>query len=213
MEFLPKNIDNYVHQHTEAEPEILQKLHRETWRKVLIPRMLSGHLLGRALSLFSQLTSPKRIIEVGTYTGYSALCLSEGLAEGGELHTIDNNEELKGIQDKYFELSDYRKNIHQHIGNALDIIPQLDIIWDIAFIDADKNNYINYYELILPKLKTGGLILFDNVLWSGKVAQEIDDKDEDTKVLNRLNKLLTEDERVQNVLFPLRDGLMVIRKK
>lgn len=213
MEFLPEKIANYVENHTEKEPENLSQLNRETWQKVLIPRMLSGHLQGRILSLFSKMIAPKNILEIGTYTGYSALCMAEGLIENGQLHTIDINEELKAIQDKYFELSGYRSQIVQHIGNALEIIPTLDKTWDLVFVDADKHNYINYYELVLPKVKPNGIIIFDNVLWSGKVIEKPVENDLDTITLNRLNKLLTEDTRVENVLFPVRDGLMVVRKK
>lgn len=213
MEFLPEEIDNYVVKHSESEPELLQKLSRETWQKVLIPRMLSGHLQGRILSMFSKITSPKNILEIGTYTGYSALCLAEGLDTNGELHTIDINKELKAIQDKYFELSDFRSQIVQHIGDALEIIPTLNKTWDLIFIDADKHNYINYYEMVLPNVKSGGLLIFDNVLWSGKVINPIKEQDVDTKTLDKLNKLLTEDNRVENVLFPVRDGLMMVRKK
>ena len=213
MEFLPEEIEKYVEQHTEKEPELLKKLNRETWQKVLIPRMLSGHLQGRILSMFSKIIAPESVLEIGTYTGYSALCLAEGLQSGGELHTIDINEELKDIQDKYFNASGYRQQIIQHIGDALEIVPGLDKTWDLVFVDADKHNYINYYEMVLPKMRQGGIIIFDNVLWSGKVVGEIDENDHDTNTLHRLNQLLVEDDRVENILFPVRDGLMVARKK
>jgi len=213
MEFLPEKIAQYIEKHTEIEPSVLEQLSRETWQKVLIPRMLSGHLQGRVLSLFSKMISPKNILEIGTYTGYSAICLAEGLTNKGELHTIDINEELKTIQDKYFEKSRMRNQIFQHVGDAIEIIPSFNKSWDLVFIDADKHNYINYYNLVISKVRSGGIIIFDNVLWSGKVAEKINQQDIDTQTLDELNKLLTADERVENVLFPVRDGLMVVRKK
>ncbi len=213
MNFLPENLENYVANNTQKEPSVLEQLQRETWQKVLIPRMLSGHLQGRILSLISKMISPVNILEIGTYTGYSAICMAEGLADNGTLHTIDINEELKPIQDKYFELAGFRKKIIQHVGNALKIVPTLNHSWDLVFIDADKHNYINYYDLVFPQVKKGGILIFDNVLWSGKVIEDIDPNDKDSLTLNRLNNLLTADERIENVLFPVRDGLMVVRKK
>lgn len=212
MEFLPENIDQYVHEHTKSESDLLARLNRETHVKVMSPRMLSGHLQGRVLSLLSKLHGPKRILEIGTYTGYSALCLAEGLVEGGELHTIDINEELEDFARKYFDESPFGSMIHQHIGKALDVIPTLEDGWDIVFIDADKSNYVNYYNDILPRMKKGGLILCDNVLWSGKV---VDPKatDKETETLRELNALITSDDRVENVLLPIRDGLMAARVK
>lgn len=212
MDFLPENISEYVEKHSASEPEVLKRLNRETWQKVLVPRMLSGHLQGRILSMFSHMISPEKILEIGTYTGYSAICFCEGMAENGTLHTIDINEELKEIQDKYFEESGFANRITRHIGNALVIVPELNETWDLVFIDADKENYIRYYEMVLPRVRPQGYIIFDNVLWSGKVTESIDDTDPDTKTLHQLNELLIEDERVENVLFPVRDGLMVARK-
>ena len=212
MEFLPEKIEKYVVEHCAQEPEVLSKLNRETWQKILIPRMLSGHVQGRILSMFSHMVKPKNVLEIGTYTGYSAICFCEGMQEDGELHTIDINEELVSIQDKYFELSGYSDLIKRHVGNALEIVPSIDLEWDLVFIDADKHNYINYYEMVLPKVRKGGIILFDNVLWSGKVVEDINPEDADTKTLNELNKLITQDNRVENVLFPVRDGIMVARK-
>ncbi len=211
MDFLPQKINDYVEKHSQAEPELLQKLNRETWQKQLQPRMLSGHLQGRILSMLSKLIQPKNILEIGTYTGYSALCLAEGMQENGELHTIDINEELFDFQRKYFDESSYGKQIFQHLGNALEIIPQLDKTFDLVFIDADKSNYPNYLEIILPKLKKGAVILSDNVLWSGKVVEKVKDDDIDTKALLQYNKLLNEHPKLETVLLPIRDGLTLSR--
>lgn len=213
MHFLPEHIDNYVVKHSENEPELLQKLNRETHQKILQPRMLSGDYQGRVLSMLSKLIQPKSILEIGTYTGYSALCLAEGLTKGGELHTIDVNEELVDFQRKYFDASPFGEQIYQHLGNALDIIPELDHTFDLVFIDADKPNYINYFHAIIDKLRPGGIILSDNVLWSGKVAEPIDDKDTSTKLLVEYNQLLKEDSRVETVILPIRDGLTISRKR
>ena len=212
MDFLPEHIEQYVSAHTELEPKLLAQLNRETWQKVLIPRMLSGHVQGRVLSMLSHMIQPKNVLEIGTYTGYSALCFCEGMTSDGELHTIDINEELKAIQDRYFEDSGYSAQIHRYIGNAREIIEEIDREWDLVFIDADKSNYINYYEQVLPRLRKNGFIIFDNVLWSGKVAGDVSQEDEDTQTLDKLNKLLQTDGRGQNVLFPVRDGLMIVRK-
>ncbi|QTE21333.1 O-methyltransferase [Polaribacter cellanae] len=213
MHFLPENIDNYVVNHSQEEPKILQELTKETWQKVLNPRMLSGAFQGRVLSMISKLTSPKNILEIGTYTGYSALCLAEGLAKNGTIFTIDKNEELETLQNKYFEKSEYRDQITQFVGNALEIIPTIDVKFDLVFIDADKSNYINYFNLIINKMNAGGIILSDNVLWSGKVVEELDPKDTDTKILLEYNKLLKEDVRIETVLLPIRDGLTISRVK
>ncbi|MEJ2114223.1 MAG: O-methyltransferase [Flavobacteriaceae bacterium] len=213
MQFIPEKIDNYVVKHSEDEPELLQRLNRETNQKILQPRMLSGHYQGRVLSMISKLTNPKNILEIGTYTGYSALCLAEGMHPDGELHTIDINEELYGFQRKYFDLSDYGKQIHQHLGNALEIIPKLEVEFDLVFIDADKGNYVNYFNTIIDKLNPGGIILSDNVLWSGKVLEALEPDDVDTKTLIEYNKILKEDNRIETLLLPIRDGLTISRKK
>lgn len=210
MEFLPESIDQYVHNHTSPESEVLAQLNRETYAKVLVPRMLSGHLQGRVLSLLSKLHRPKRVLEIGTYTGYSALCLAEGLAPDGELHTLDINEELEDFARQWFERGGVSGQIHQHIGKALDIIPTLDGPWDLVFIDADKENYVNYYDMVMPLMSKGGLILCDNVLWSGKVVDE-SATDEETEILRQLNAKIQDDPRVENVLLPIRDGLMAAR--
>lgn len=213
MNFIPEKIDDYAISHSQPEPELLKKLNRETWQKVLQPRMLSGHFQGRVLSMLSKLIQPTYILEIGTYTGYSALCLAEGINEKGELHTIDINEELYDLQRKYFDASGMGDRIVQHIGNAMHIIPDLDRSFDLVFIDADKTNYPNYLELILPKLNTGAVILSDNVLWSGKVIDTVEEDDLDTKALIEYNKLLRDHPKLETVLLPIRDGLTISRVK
>ncbi|OIQ37523.1 MAG: methyltransferase [Bacteroidetes bacterium MedPE-SWsnd-G1] len=213
MDFLPEKIDNYVTEHSENEPQLLQELNRETWQKIMIPRMLSGHFQGRVLSMISKLINPINILEIGTYTGYSALCLIEGIQANGVLHTIDKNEELADIQRKYFDKSGYGTQMKQHVGMALEIIPQIDLKFDLVFIDADKSNYSNYFHAIIDKMNPGGIILSDNVLWSGKVVEKILPKDIDTPALIEYNKLLKEDPRVETVLLPIRDGLTISRVK
>ena len=212
MHFIPEELDNYVVAHSENEPELLQKLTRETYQKILQPRMLSGHFQGRILSMLSKIVNPKNILEIGTYTGYSALCLAEGMQADGELHTIDVNEELVDFQRKYFDASNYGKQIQQHLGNALELIPELDKTFDLVFIDADKDNYPNYFEIVMDKLNPGGIILSDNVLWSGKVLEPLNPKDTSTKALLEYNKMLKDDPRVETVLLPIRDGLTISRK-
>jgi len=211
MNFLPKKIDDYVVAHSQPEPNLLQELSRETWQKVLAPRMLSGHLQGRVLSMLSKLIRPQFILEIGTYTGYSALCLAEGMVEDGALHTIDINEELHDFQRKYFDQSPWGSQIIQHTGNALEIIPELKQEFDLVFIDADKRNYSNYLELLLPKLPKGAVILSDNVLWSGKVVEKVAKDDVDTHALLQYNKLLNEHPQLETVLLPIRDGLTISR--
>ncbi|WP_299099190.1 O-methyltransferase [uncultured Winogradskyella sp.] len=213
MYFLPENLDNYVVAHSEQEPDLLKQLTRETYQKVLQPIMLSGPYQGRVLSMISKLIRPKSILELGTFTGYSTLCLAEGLVSAGELHTIDINEELVDFQRKYFDTSNYGKQIIQHTGSALDIIPELDKTFDLVFIDADKPNYSNYFHLIIDKLNSGGIILSDNVLWHGKVVEPLDEKDKSTKAVLDYNTLLKEDKRIETVLLPIRDGLTISRKK
>ncbi len=213
MDFNSDKINDYIEEHSQPEPELLKQLNRETWQKVLAPRMLSGHLQGRVLSMISKLIYPKNILEIGTYTGYSALCLAEGMQKDGEIHTIDINEELYDFQRRYFDASEYGNQIFQHLGNAMDIIPRLQRTFDLVFIDADKSNYLNYLEIILPKLKSGSVILSDNVLWSGKVIEEIKQGDKDTQVLIQYNKALNEHPRLETVLLPIRDGLTISRVK
>ena len=213
MDFLPKEIDNYALLHTTAESEWLYNLNRETHQKILKPRMLSGHMQGRILSMFSHMIKPERILEIGTYTGYSALCLAEGLTVNGKLITIDINEELQEFVQKHIDASPYKNKIEQRIGYALEIIPTLDEDFDIVFIDADKENYLPYFNLIFDKVKTGGYIIADNVLWSGKVAETVKANDTDTKKLLEFNAYIQQHEGVENVLLPVRDGLMICRKK
>ncbi|WP_456378896.1 O-methyltransferase [Lutibacter sp.] len=213
MNFLPDNIDTYVVNNSQKEPEILQQLNKETWQKVLNPRMLSGAFQGRVLSMISKLIQPTTILEIGTYTGYSALCLAEGMKKKGTLFTIDKNEELEDFAKKYFNKSSYKTQIKQLVGDALDIIPTLNTKFDLVFIDADKSNYVNYFNLIINKMNAGGVILSDNVLWSGKVIEELNPKDMDTKILIAYNKLLNSDDRIETVLLPIRDGLTISRVK
>lgn len=213
MNFLPEKIDDYVLGHSQQEPEILVALSKETWQKVLNPRMLSGAFQGRVLSMISKILQPKTILEIGTFTGYATLCLAEGLSKKGKIITIDKNEELESLQNKYFEMSEFRSQIIQKVGNAMDIIPLIDEKFDLVFIDADKVNYENYFHLVIDKMNPGGIILSDNVLWSGKVVEELDSKDTDTKALLQYNKLLNKDERLETVLLPIRDGLTISRVK
>ncbi|MCM8567914.1 O-methyltransferase [Gramella jeungdoensis] len=213
MHFLPEEIDEYIVEHSQKEPELLAKLNRETNQKVMQPRMLSGHYQGRVLSLLSKMKMPESILEIGTYTGYSALCLAEGLTKDGTLHTIDMNEELYDFQKKYFDSSEYSSQIKQYLGDATEIIPEIDTKFDLVFIDADKPNYPKYFELVIDKMKPGGIILSDNVLWSGKVVENVKDDDESTKGLLVYNKLLAEDPRVETVILPIRDGLTLTRVK
>jgi predicted O-methyltransferase YrrM len=213
MEFIDKKLSQYAEQHTTPENELLKSLNRDTHANVLAPRMLSGHLQGRLLSLFSKMIQPKAILEIGTYTGYAALCLAEGLTKDGVLHTIDINEELETRIQKYFNQSAYADQIKLHIGNALDIIPKIQEQFDLVFIDADKENYSNYYDLLIDQLPSGGIIMADNVLWSGKVIDtNALDSDNDTRELDKFNAKVQSDPRVENILIPVRDGIMVARK-
>jgi predicted O-methyltransferase YrrM len=211
MHFLSDDLEHYIEQHSQKEPELLAQLNKETYQKILLPRMLSGHFQGRVLSMLSKLIRPVTILEIGTYTGYSALCLCEGMQENGILHTIDIKEELIDFQRKHFDKSPWGSRIVQHLGEALDIIPTIDATFDLVFIDADKENYINYFYLIVPKMNKGGIILSDNVLWSGKVVEDVNPNDISTKILLEYNTLLNEDARVETVLLPIRDGLTVTR--
>jgi caffeoyl-CoA O-methyltransferase len=212
MDFLTKELADYIEGHTAKESAVLKKINRETNAKVLMPRMLSGHLQGRFLSLISHMVKPRLILEIGTYTGYSALCLAEGLAEGGKLYTIDVNEELESMVKGFVKEAKLEDKILPLVGDALQIIPTLDFFFDLVFIDADKINYLKYYHLILDKVKTGGFIIADNVLWSGKVVTS-DKIDKDTKAIMEFNDFVHQDDRVENVLLPVRDGLMILRKK
>jgi predicted O-methyltransferase YrrM len=213
MNFIAENLDNYIVKHSENEPQILQELYTETWQKMVNPRMTSGHYQGRILSMLSKLIQPKAILEIGTYTGYATLCLAEGLNENGIIHTIDRNEELYDFQSAYFSKSNYANQIKQHLGNALDIISTIDNKFDLVFIDADKINYGNYFDLVIEKMNQGGIILSDNVLWSGKVIEPLQKKDVDTRAILAYNKKLKEDKRIETVILPIRDGLTISRVK
>jgi|TARA_Y100000996_G_scaffold25531_1_gene18271 caffeoyl-CoA O-methyltransferase len=208
MIFIDEKILEYSIKNSDPPSNLLNDLERETNLKILQPRMLSGNFQGRFLSFLSKISKPKSVIEIGTYTGYSALCIAEGLDPNGVIHTIDNNEELTYIQNKYFEKSNYRSNIKQYTDDAIKILPKLNITFDFAFIDADKINYINYFEIIIKKMKKGGLIVSDNVLWSGKVLEE-NSQDEETEMLKKFNSMLKKDKRITNLIVPLRDGLSI----
>ena len=206
-------LNEYLINHSEKEPELLSNLNRETNLKVLQPRMISGTYQGRLLSLISKIINPKKILEIGTFTGYSTLCLAEGLDENGEIHTVDINEELFDLQRKYFKKSSFNNNITQHLGNALDIIPKLDHDFDLIFLDADKINYPKYLDILIVRLKKGGVLLSDNVLWDGKVLNEISQKDKSTKAIVKYNKLLNNRSDMDSVILPIRDGITISRKK
>jgi caffeoyl-CoA O-methyltransferase len=212
MEFLPEALDQYIKDHTSPESDTLSNLNRETWVKIMTARMLSGHVQGRILSMLTHMIQPKYVLEIGTYTGYSALCFAEGLQEGGKIVTIDRNEELRPILDKYLLSSPYKDQIDLRIGNAVEIIPSLEDDMDLVFIDADKPNYSNYFDLVIDKVRNGGYILADNVLWSGRVVNPDQQKDKSTKAILEFNKKVHEDRRVENVLLSDRDGIMVMRK-
>lgn len=214
MEFLPPEIEQYSEHHTTGESSLLQKLNRDTHAHVIMPRMLSGNLQGRMLATFSQMIRPKRILEIGTFTGYSALCMAEGLSEEGKLITIDINEELESMVRTYIKEAGRESTIDYRIGNAMELVPLLEEEFDLVFIDADKINYLNYYKMVLPKVRIGGFIIADNVLWSGKIVLKEGKKaDKDTQALLDFNDFVHQDEAVENVLLPLRDGLMILRKK
>ncbi|OJV13361.1 MAG: methyltransferase [Dyadobacter sp. 50-39] len=212
MKFLVEEIEEYSAAHTEDENALLKSLNRETHAHVLSPRMLSGHMQGRFLSMISRMIRPDRILEIGTYTGYSGICLCEGLNPGGKLITIDVNEELETFTRSYFDQTPFRDRIDYRIGNAMDIIPTLTDTFDIVFIDADKINYSSYFNLCLDKTRTGGFLIADNVLWSGKVVQQLKKVDKDTQALLDFNRMVHEDPRVSNMLLPIRDGLMILQK-
>lgn len=213
MDFIDLQIQEYAEAHTTPEDSLQQKINRETQANFLYPRMLSGHLQGRILAMFSRMIKPKNILEVGTYTGYSALSLAEGLQPNGQLTTIDINEELEGKISAFFAESNYSAMIDFQIGDALEIIPKLTATFDLVFIDADKENYKNYYELALAKMNKGGYLIADNVLWTGKVLKEPEKKDTETDALRAFNDFVQNDNRVENVMLPVRDGLMIMRKK
>lgn len=212
MDFLPDSIAEYAEKFSSPEPDVLKKLNRDTHAKVLRPRMLAGHLQGRLLSFISRMVNPERILEIGTYTGYSAICLAEGLQENGLLHTIDHNPELRDFAAGFIRQAGYNKQIIQHTGEAIDVLPFIDDRFDLVYLDADKTNYIRYFELIFPKLRQGGIVLADNVLWGGKVLEKVSGKDEETLGIVRFNNYVRKHAGVRNLLLPFRDGLMIIEK-
>jgi len=213
MDFLDEKIENYSLQHSQEESDILKKVNRETHSKVMQPRMLSGHMQGNFLAMISKMIQPKQILEIGTYTGYSAICLAQGLQQEGKLHTIDVNEELEKMVRSYFNEAGLTDSINYYIGDATKIIPTIDEQFDLVFIDADKKNYSNYYDLVFNKVKSGGYIVADNVLWSGKILDLKKNKDTDTLLIDAFNKKVHNDIRIEHMLLPLRDGLMIARKK
>ena len=211
MHFLSEELENYAAQHTEDEPLLLKELNKRTHLNVLQPRMISGHFQGRFLSLLSKMVQPRTILEIGTYTGYATLCLAEGLHLEGVLHTIDIKEELTDLQREFFDRSGYGSQIVQHLGKAADIIPSLNTTFDLVFIDADKQNYAHYFDLVIEKMTRGGIILSDNVLWSGKVVEEVKHNDKHTQALMAYNQKIKDDPRVETVLLPIRDGITLSR--
>ncbi len=210
---MDQKLEQYILEHTEAESNLLAELNRETYHKVLLPRMLSGHLQGKVLEMISKMMQPAYILEVGTYTGYSALCLAQGLKEGGTLHTIEINDELENFTKSYIQKSGLEDKIKFHIGDATEIIPQLPDNIDLVFIDADKRQYLDYYKMIIDKTRSGGIVLADNVLWDGKVVADNNTKDDYTKGIMEFNDFVHQDKRVENVILPVRDGIMMLRKK
>lgn len=210
MDLIEKELQQYAEKHTTPESALLKKINRETQAQVLMPRMVSGHLQGRVLSMISCMIRPRVILEIGTYTGYSALCLAEGLREGGKLITIDNNEELQDRVSGYLRAADMQQQIDYRVGDALEIIPELKDSFDLVFIDADKENYTHYFDLVIDRVNLNGFILADNVLWSGKVLHAT--PDQDTRAIVEFNQKVNRDSRVENVLLPIRDGIMVMRK-
>ncbi len=213
MEFISDDLDRYCCEHTSKEDALLAKLNRATHVRILQPRMLSGHFQGRLLSMLSKMIQPKNILEIGTYTGYSALCMAEGLTTDGKLITLDVNAQLEDFVRSFIAESDFADQIDYRVVNAMEHIPTLTETFDLVFIDADKQNYINYYHMVIDKVRPGGYILSDNVLWSGKVVQTEGKMDKDTKLLQEFNLMIQNDDRVENILLPIRDGIMVARKK
>jgi caffeoyl-CoA O-methyltransferase len=213
MDFIPDDINDYCERHTKKESEVLQELNRHTNVNILRPRMLSGHLQGKLLSMFSGMVKPNRVLEIGTYTGYSAICLAKGIPKGGELITIDCNEELEELANDYFDKAGYKSIIKMVTGDASGIIPTLTGEFDLVFIDADKESYLDYYNQVFDLVKVGGYIIVDNVLWSGKVVRKVKEGERETKSIIAFNAFVQQDERVENILLPFRDGLMILQKK
>ncbi len=212
MDFLPKTIEQYAAAFSSPEGEVLERLNRDTHAKILKPRMLSGHLQGRLLAFISRMVRPQRILEIGTYTGYSAICLAEGLQDGGRLHTIDHNEELEDFVSGYIREAGFEEEIIQHIGEAIDLIPDLNLTFDLVFVDADKENYITYFDMVLPQMRKGGFLLADNALWSGKVLNKPEEMDDETRGIVAFNEYVRDHPGVRNLLLPFRDGMMILEK-
>ncbi|HLO61307.1 MAG TPA: O-methyltransferase [Bacteroidales bacterium] len=208
----PQKIEEYILKYSSPEDEVLNRLNRETHLTTVYPRMLSGHLQGKFLEMISFMIRPHRILEIGTFTGYSAICLAKGLAEGGLVHTIDINDELAETALRYFKEAKQDHLIKMHIGDAVDVVPNLNEVFDLVFIDGDKEQYIDYYEVVLPKLRTGGFILVDNVLWSGKVLPDCRDNDKETICIREFNNFIQNDKRIEKLLLPFRDGIYIFRK-
>jgi predicted O-methyltransferase YrrM len=213
MNFISEKLNDYIKNHSNKESNLLKELSRETKLKILYPRMLSGSYQGRILSMISKLIQPKYILEIGTYTGYSTLCLAEGMKNDGELHTIDKNEELFDFQRKYFNKSNYGNQIFQHLGNALELMDAIHLEFDLIFLDADKENYAKYLEILVNKLNTNGILITDNVLWSEKVTLPIEEDDLSTKEIDNFNKVLNQRSDMETVILPIRDGISISRKK
>ncbi len=212
MEFIPEEIEAYAEKYTQPESKVLQELNRETWSRVMQPRMLSGHLQGRLLSFLSGLVQPDRVLDIGTYTGYSALCLAEGLAPGGKVHTIEVNRELEHMIRLYIGKAGMEDSIALHFGEAAELIPSIEGPYDLVFIDADKENYPRYFDLVVDRVRPGGMIIADNVLWSGNVLKPAREMDAETSALAAYAKKVYDDPRVESLLLPVRDGLMLARK-
>ena len=207
------NLEDYITAHSDAEPEYLAKINRATHLRMINPRMLSGHFQGRVLAMFCHMIQPEKVLEIGTFTGYSALCMAEGMPENGVLHTIDCDDELESFMSETFAGSEFGHKIKLHIGDALQVINELNETFDLVFIDADKLEYKAYYEAVLPKLRSGGFVLTDNTLWDGKVLKPTDEKDKDTAAIKDFNEFIAADNRIEKVLLPIRDGLTLMRKK
>jgi len=212
FDLVAQELEDYCEDHTSQESELLYRLYRETNLKVIKPRMISGKLQGAFLTFMAKMMRPEHVLEIGTYTGYSTICLAEGLAPNGQIETIEVDEELEDMIRHYFSMSGFESKINLNIGNALDIIPKLNKSWDLVFMDADKRDYISYYKMTLPMMKKGGIMLVDNVLWSGKVLDDVPENDRDTKAIMAFNDYVQQDTSVKNMILPFRDGIMLIEK-
>lgn len=210
---LPRDLEHYIEVHTTAEDPVLEELSRRTWWETIYPQMMSGPLQGKLLEFISRMIAPEHILEIGTFTGYSAICLARGLRDHGKLITIDNNDELLDICTEFFEKADFSDRIELILGNALEIIPSLEGLFDLVFIDAEKTEYADYYKTVMGKVRSGGYVLADNVLWDGKVTGPPGNMDSETQGIHRFNEIVRNDPSVEQITLPLRDGIMIIRKK